>query len=126
MRELIAVGTGGFVGAVARYLVSGWVHRVAGYGFPWGTLAVNVVGCFALGALVAAIEDRVLVSAAARSFLAIGLLGSLTTFSTFGYETIELLRKAQPLAAAGNVVAQLLLGCMAVVAGRELTSWLLS
>jgi len=124
MRELLAVGIGGFLGAVARYLVSGWVHRLAGAGFPWGTLTVNLAGCLALGALMRLVETRSLFGPEARLFLGVGILGSMTTFSTFGYETVELLRSSGPWPALGNAAASLVLGCAAVVAGRALAGWL--
>ena len=124
LREILAVGAGGFCGAIARYAVSGWVHRLAGATFPWGTLTVNFVGCLALGAMMGLVDARLALSAEARVFLGIGILGSLTTFSTFGYETVELLRRSEMGLALGNVAANLALGCAAVYAGRLLARWL--
>lgn len=124
IRELLAVGLGGFVGAVTRYLVSGWVHRLAGAAFPWGTLAVNAGGCFALGLLMGLVEARGAVSAEWRLFLGIGALGSMTTFSTFGYETVELLRRSELGLAAGSIAGNLVLGVAAVIAGAALARWL--
>lgn len=123
MRELLAVGLGGFLGAVARYLVSGWVHRIAGAGFPWGTLAVNVAGCLALGVLMGLLGGRAMLDPGWRLFVGIGLLGSLTTFSTFGYETIELVRRAELALALANAAGNLVLGCGAVVVGAALARW---
>lgn len=125
MREILAVGAGGFCGAIARYVVSGWVHRVAGAAFPWGTLTVNFVGCLVLGAMMGLVDARLALSAEARVFVGIGVLGSLTTFSTFGYETVELVRRSEMGLALGNVAANLVLGCAAVWAGRLLARWLL-
>lgn len=125
MREILVVGVGGFLGAVARYVVTGWVHRLTGPDFPWGTLAVNLAGCFALGVLMALGEARLAVGPDARLFLGIGALGSLTTFSTFSYETVELLRLSEPGLALGNAAANLLLGCTAVLVGRALVRWLI-
>lgn len=124
MRELIAVGLGGFVGAVARYLVSGWVHRFAGVSFPWGTLAVNLAGCLALGALMGLVEARVAIAPAWRLFLGLGVLGSFTTFSSFGYETVELIRGGESGLALANAVGSLALGAVAVVAGAALARWI--
>ena len=124
MRELLVVGFGGFVGAAARYVVSGWVHRLAGVTFPWGTLTVNVAGCFALGALMALLEARVTPSPELRLFVGLGVLGSFTTFSTVGYETIELLRGGELGLAAANALGGLLLGLLAVVAGAAAARWL--
>lgn len=116
----MAVGIGGFTGAVLRYLVSGWVQRLGGTGFPWGTLAVNVVGCLGIGILMRLVETRGLFGPEARLFLAIGVLGSLTTFSTFGYETVELVRRSETGMALGNAALNLFIGVLAVMAGRIL------
>lgn len=124
MQELVAVGLGGFLGAVLRYLVSGWIHRFAGVIFPWGTLTVNVAGCFALGALMGLVEARGAPSAGWRLFLGIGAIGSFTTFSAFGYETLELLRGSQLGLALANAIGSLVLGTAAVVAGALLARWL--
>jgi CrcB protein len=120
VRELLVVGLGGFCGAVGRYVLSGWVQRLSASPFPWGTWAVNVAGCLAIGALMDLTNTRLAVTPEARVFLGIGFLGSLTTFSTFGYETIEMLRDAQFGPALGNVAANVLLGCGAVYLGRVL------
>ncbi len=123
MREILIVGLGGFVGAVGRWLVSGWVQGLAGPGFPLGTWAVNVAGCLALGALMGLADTRLGFTPEARLFLGIGVLGSLTTFSTFGYETIELLRASQLGLALANVAGNLVVGCGAVVLGRLAVHW---
>lgn len=117
MRFLV-VGLGGFVGAVLRYAVSGWTHRLLGDAFPWGTLVVNGVGCFLLGALMALVEEGVSLEPEVRTFVAIGLLGSFTTFSTFGHETLELVREGSFGWAAGNVAANVGVGLLAVLCGR--------
>ena len=88
MLKLLAIGAGGFVGAILRYLISGLVQNLSGsIRFPFGTLAVNVIGCLFIGLLVYLVETRSMFGAAARMFVFIGLLGSFTTFSTFGNET---------------------------------------
>lgn len=120
MRELLIVGAGGFVGAVARYWISGWVHRWSGSAFPWGTLGVNLLGCLVLGAVMALGETRIAPSPEARLFVAIGVLGSLTTFSTLSYETVELIRQSQLLPALANAAGSLLLGLGALLVGRVL------
>jgi CrcB protein len=120
---MLIVGAGGFLGAVSRYWLSTWVHRWAGGGFPWGTLAVNTIGCLAIGALMALLEVRVSYSPELRLFLSIGLLGSMTTFSTFGYDTVELARRSEFTLAATNAVGSLILGLGAVLVGRALVRW---
>ncbi len=113
----LAVGLGGFVGALGRYGLAGLVQRYARGDFPWGTLAVNVLGCFLIGLLMSLARFGVVFGPRTRTFLAIGLLGSLTTFSTFGYETMELVRAGSWLGAAGNVAGNVVLGLVAVLGG---------
>jgi CrcB protein len=114
----VLVGTGGFVGAILRYAVSGIVQRMAGSSdFPYGTLVVNVCGCLAIGVLTGVAETRQIIDAEARMFLLIGLLGSFTTFSTFGYETLALLRDGALLRAGMNVTLQVGLGLAAAWSG---------
>jgi CrcB protein len=118
MRTTLLIGAGGVLGALARYGLGGLVQRVAGGAFPAGTLAVNVLGCFAIGIVMYLTEDRPLLAPSARLFLAIGFLGSFTTFSTFGYETVAMLRERDAAAAVLNVGASMGLGLLAVVLGR--------
>ncbi len=118
MARLLAIGLGGFVGALCRYGLAGLVQTAAGPRFPAGTLVVNVLGCFAIGALAALVEGRLALSPEWRLFLLVGLLGSFTTFSTFGYETLELLRAGSFPAAALNLGAHVVLGLGAVALGR--------
>ena len=120
--RLLLIGAGGFLGAVGRYLLGGAVQRLGGAtAFPWGTLAVNVLGCLAIGALYGIAEARD-VGSGARLFLATGVLGGFTTFSTFGLETVALARDGAPLRAASNAVATLALCLLAVWLGHALAS----
>lgn len=118
MPKWLIVGLGSFLGGAARYGLSGLVQRVAGAGFPAGTLTVNVVGCFCIGAVLHLMEDRSALAPEARVFLAVGVLGGFTTFSAFGYETLELLRGAEVRLAFLNVAANVLLSLAAVWLGR--------
>ena len=120
MQEIIAVGAGGFVGAVARYLLSGLVHRNVGPGFPWGTLMVNVIGCFLMGCLLYLVENRLVVSDQVRLFLGVGILGAFTTFAAFSQESIGLLRSGQNWLALSNVLLSVGVGVMAVWIGYML------
>ena len=117
MVKLLVIGCGGFIGAIARYGLSGWVSRCAKDFFPAGTLVVNVLGCFAIGLLMCLVKEKELLSPHARLFLMAGFLGSFTTFSTFGYETFDLLRAGNYHLAILNSVANVLLGLGAVSLG---------
>lgn len=113
---LLVVGVGGALGAISRYLVSGWVQDAAGGFFPWGTLAVNVAGSLALGFALAWLQSAV-ASAELREFVTIGFLGSFTTFSTFSYEAVAMIRDGEWWRAGGYTAGSLLLGLLAVAAG---------
>ncbi|MBP90141.1 MAG: fluoride efflux transporter CrcB [Planctomycetaceae bacterium] len=123
MWKLLLIGSLGGGGAIARYLVSTACVRWFGEGFPVGTLIVNVVGCFLLGALyqLSALGG---IPNEWRQPLGIGFLGGLTTFSTFGYETFDALEKGKWHIAGGNVASHLLLGLAAVWLGIMLVKML--
>lgn len=121
---LLVVAAGGALGAVGRYLVSGWVQEWVGTFFPWGTLAVNVAGSLLLGFALVWLQATV-ASAEARQFVAIGFLGSFTTFSTFSYETAAMLRDGEWWRAGGYIAASVLVGLAAVVAGMAAAGYLL-
>jgi CrcB protein len=114
--EIILVALGGAVGAVARYWVSGMVYRLTGPGFPWGTLVVNLVGCFLIGVVIVVLESTIQ-SGAIRAAVAIGFLGAFTTFSTFSYETLALLQDGDWLRAGAYVAGSVMVGLLAVAAG---------
>lgn len=119
--KLLWVGLGGFVGSVLRFAISGALHRLpASAAFPWGTLVVNVLGCGAIGLVGAWLEARELTRPELRLFVVIGLLGGFTTFSTFGYETLALARQAGFGRMALNVVANVALCLIAVLAGERI------
>lgn len=117
MQHALLAGSGGFVGAAARYWIGGLVHRHLGASFPLGTLVVNATGCFFIGLLGVLAEERLALSPAARVFWMIGVLGGYTTFSSFGYETMALLREGSSALALLNVAAQVVLGLFAVWCG---------
>ena len=94
MKAIFLVGTGGFVGSVLRYFISGWVFRFLDKPwFPVGTLAVNLLGCFMIGFLGGIAEQRRIFNPEFRLFVFIGVLGGFTTFSAFAYETTSLARR---------------------------------
>jgi CrcB protein len=118
MGKILLVGCGGFIGSVGRYLVGGWMHRWLDTTlFPVGTLTVNMVGCFLIGLCGGLAESRQMFSVEGRLFLFIGIFGGFTTFSSFGLETLNLIRDNALLAACGNVAAQLIGGLLAVWLG---------
>lgn len=111
MIKVLLVGLGGLLGSIFRYLISGLVHQIGNGGlFPYGTLAVNTVGCVAFGFLAGLSETRGVFTGEARGFIFIGLLGGFTTFSTFSFETVTLLQDLKLLAAFSNVLLHAMLG----------------
>lgn len=112
MGRLFWISLGGAVGTAARYLMSVWLLRVLGPAFPYGTLAVNVIGSFLLGAIMQAGLDTTLLSPTARVVLGTGVMGGFTTYSTFNYETLQYLQ-AGAWAMAGLNVAVTLFVCLA-------------
>lgn len=128
MQQLVIVGIGGACGAIARYTLTGLVHRKfpEWLPFPIGTLVVNVIGCLVIGILMAlVVAERDFISENTRLLLITGFLGSLTTFSTFGYETIDLIQQSNLRLACWNIAANILIGCAAVFTGHWLTKTLL-
>ena len=119
MRNLIIVGAGGFCGAVLRYLISGGVQRWSqSVDFPYGTLAVNLIGCLAIGMLTRLDEVRSILSPEMRFLIMIGLLGAFTTYSTFSNEAMNLINDRRIHLALLYVGAHVVLGLGAVLLGR--------
>lgn len=118
MGTVVAVGVAGFVGAIARYGVDGFVSRRSPGVFPWGTFVVNVSGAFLLGIVFAlVVEGRVIVAPWLRSAVTIGLIGAYTTFSTLSLETFRLIEDGAYTTAAANALGSLVAGLVAVYAG---------
>ena len=109
MSQVFAIAVGGALGSVMRYGLSIWVHTLVGRGFPYGTLAVNVLGCLAMGILFVLLVERMGAGAVWRAGLLIGVLGGFTTFSTFSIETFNLIEQGAMAKAAGNMAASLVL-----------------
>ena len=122
MRNLLFIGIGGFCGAVLRYLISGGVQKWSqSVDFPYGTLAVNLVGCLLIGMLTRLDEMRSLLSPEMRFFILIGLLGAFTTYSTFSNEAMNLINDRRFNLAVVYLGAHLILGLGAVLLGRLTT-----
>jgi CrcB protein len=117
MIKLLIIGAGGFLGAILRYEISGWTHKLVGGSFPYGTLSVNVLGSFFLGFFLVLANTRFLIPDAYKSLIAVGLLGAFTTFSTFSYETMALLQINLLKQAILNIMLNLILGLIAVWLG---------
>jgi len=120
MVKYILVAFGGMLGAVSRYGLCGWISNLTEGRFPFGTLAVNLIGSFIIGLFLTLAIDRFSWSPELRILFTIGFLGAFTTFSTFSYETVELLGEGVYLLAAVNMGASLF-GCVAAtIAGVAL------
>ena len=125
MRALMMVAAGGMVGAVLRYVVNIAATKLAGHGFPLGTMIVNVSGSFAMGALVASIALSWNVSNDMRLFLAVGLLGSFTTFSTFSLDVFTLYERQAYGPLIFYALGSLFLSLLGLVLGLALVRRLL-
>jgi fluoride exporter len=124
MQKTIFIAVAGLIGTLLRYWLAGAVAKQYGETFPWGTMAVNLIGCLITGAVFFITEERFLISPALRTVILIGLLGGFTTFSAYGLQTFTLLRDGQFGMAILNVVTSNILGLFMVwvgyVAGRVL------
>lgn len=118
--QVIAIAGGGAVGALLRFWVSIGVYQLLGRGFPWGTLAVNVIGSFLMGLLFVLFLERSMVSGELRGAVLVGLLGAFTTFSTFSIETLTLIEQADYLKAMLNAVLSVVVCILACWAGLAL------
>ena len=116
MFKLLAIGLGGFTGALLRYWASGWVYSLVKSDFPSGTLAVNIAGSFILG-FILAVTDHHIIHPNLKIFLTIGLMGAFTTFSTFSYETVMLLQVNAIFKAFLNVLLSVVVGLIAAFLG---------
>lgn len=120
MTKLFLIGTGGFIGSILRYSVSGFIQKVSkSIDFPYGTLVVNLIGCFIIGLLAELADTRGVFTDETRALVFIGLLGGFTTFSTFTNESLNLLRDGSSLYAFLNIGAHILLGLGAAWLGRN-------
>lgn len=125
MNKIFLAGAGGFIGSVLRYLASGVVQQwTQSATFPFGTLAVNTLGCLVIGFLSQLADTRGVFTPETRVLVFVGVLGGFTTFSTFSNETLNLLRDNQVFPALTNLTAHLVLGLGAVWLGRTLAYWI--
>ena len=119
MLNVFIVGLGGFIGSALRYLIGGWAQGLSkSLDFPYGTLTVNLIGCFVIGLLGELAEARGVFTSETRLLVFIGLLGGFTTFSSFGNDTLNLARSGQMLNALTNIAVNLIFGLLLVWLGR--------
>jgi fluoride exporter len=117
LRTLLIVGAGGFIGSVMRYLVQLFVERDMSSTFPWGTFVANITGSFIIGVVFALAQKGNLLSAEWRLFLAVGICGGFTTFSSFAYNNLTMLREGVYSQFILNVGGSLIFGLLAVYLG---------
>lgn len=123
MKILLAIGLGSFLGGISRYLVTLFLQNKFLSTFPYGTLGVNIIGCFLIG-IVYGLSARGNINVEWRLFLATGFLGGFTTFSSFSNDTVSLLRDAQYLQAFSYVALSVVVGLMATFGGISLIKYL--
>jgi len=117
LENIVIIGIGAFLGANARYLLSTWVAQKWGAAFPYGTLLINVSGSLVLGVFLAATTGRLAVDPRWRLVFAVGFLGAYTTFSTYTYESLQLLLTGNWPLGLLNIVGSNILGLTAALAG---------
>ncbi|PDT03728.1 fluoride efflux transporter CrcB [Rhizobium chutanense] len=117
MIQALLVAVGGAVGSLLRYYVGQWSLRLMGPAFPWGTLAVNVVGCFVIGVFAELIARKFNASVELRLLLITGFLGGFTTFSAFSLDAISLFERGEAVAGGVYIAASVGLSMAAVIAG---------
>ena len=117
MLNIALVFAGGGIGTLLRYWMGGSVQRWTGSALPYGTFLINSLGCLMIGFLMTSLDERFLGNPSLRIFLAIGILGGFTTFSTFSYETVEMMRSAEYFYAALNVSLTLVTCLVATYVG---------
>lgn len=117
MGELGVIAAGGALGAIMRFWISGGIYAWLGRDFPYGTLAVNLIGSFIIGIAFILLTERLTLGAEIRAFVLIGFLGAFTTFSTFSLETLFLLQQGLLVKAAANIFLSVVLCIIATWAG---------
>lgn len=117
IKSVLIVGAGSFVGGAGRYMVSQYMQKVVGAGFPWGTLVVNLLGCFAFGLLFAYFGRAGWLQHSGYLLLTTGFCGGFTTFSTFAHESMQMLQGGEVWSFVGYVLGSVLLGILMVALG---------
>ncbi|MBU1041104.1 MAG: fluoride efflux transporter CrcB [Proteobacteria bacterium] len=120
MHKVLMLAVAGTLGTLARYWLSGAVYGIMGREFPWGTAAVNLLGCLLFGLVWVMADERQLLGPETRLVILVGFMGAFTTFSSLIFETGELMRGAQWAYAAINLVGQNILGFVAFAIGASI------
>lgn len=121
LQKLFLIALAGSLGTLARFGLSGFVQRITGPHFPWGTFSVNVIGCYLFGVIWAMTENRGLMSDYTRIIILVGFMGAFTTFSTYIFESSQMLRDSQWLAVLGNLMANNIVGFLFLYLGIQTT-----
>lgn len=124
LKTILLIGTGGFIGSVARFFVSRLNLTIHFYSVPVGTLLVNTTGSFIIGFLMGISAKSEVISSDARLFLMVGLCGGFTTFSSFSMESLTLMHNAQYFEVLAYAFLSLALGFLAVISGYSITNLL--
>jgi CrcB protein len=124
LQKIIYLALAGAAGTLARYWLGGLVQRNISVDFPFGTAAVNIIGCLLFGLLWALTENRLSVSGQMRTIIFIGFFGGFTTFSSFAFETAQMLDDSQWLWASGNLILQNVLGLVGMIAGLAIGKYI--
>ncbi len=120
--KILFIGAGGFTGAIIRYLLIKFIYKFSNdFIFPFAILIINVSGCFLIGLLSGLIDEKNIFSPEIRSFLIIGFLGGFTTYSTFGFETFDLVQSGNFFLSMLNIMLHIVLGMAAVFVGNSLS-----
>lgn len=125
MKDVVLVFFGGGLGSVCRYLLARWVNTFHAHHFPFGTFAVNVVACFALGAILGFIAQKEAFSPATKMFLAVGFCGGFSTFSTFSHESVVLFQQGHYISLTAYILLSVVLCIAATLSGLFLAEKLI-
>jgi CrcB protein len=121
LKQMLFIGMGGFIGAISRYMISSQVQQLnKGIFFPWGTVSVNLLGCLMIGILIQLNESFYTFSPEIKNFIFIGILGALTTYSTFSNDTMNLILDQRYMTSMVYILIHIIIGLLALFSGRLL------
>jgi CrcB protein len=117
LTRLLLIAVAGAAGTLARYGLSSWVRGLSSSSFPWGTLAVNALGCFLFGVVLTLVRERGVIESDTANILMVGFLGAFTTFATFAFESGDYMRAGAMGSMVLNVLLNVVLGLALFLAG---------